>query len=483
MVSAVREHERECLRHTCGCPESAVVTPRAAGNRAYPAAWRVPDRVTRPPTALIAAVLAAAPGTYLGIAHVVGLPAVELPPPLAAAVFGIAIIGAAFLLSWGAEAAQVDISAGLAIALLALLAVLPEYAVDFVFTFQAGQVYADSGTCAPQPGGDNPCSLALANMTGANRVLVGVGWPLVVLAASFAVWRSRRHGGSESATTHVNRVDLRPELSAELVFLGLATVYSLTLPLRTSLTLVDAAVLVAIFVAYAWRLSRAPAEEPELFGVSDWLGSKGKRGRRIGVLVVFLVAALAILVSAEPFATGLVETGAALGVSRFLLVQWVAPLASESPELIVAVLYALRLKASDSLGTLLASKVNQWTLLVGTIPIVFAASSASWHGLPLDEHQRLELLITGAQSIFAVALLANLTVTAWGAAALFALFAVQFVGSLVLPPEADRILILALSALYGALAVGLLVRRGRRVVRTVRDGVVTPFDELQAAES
>ena len=46
--------------------------------------------------------------------------------------FGLAIVGAAFILSWAAEAAQLDISAGLAIALLAFIAVLPEYAVDMV---------------------------------------------------------------------------------------------------------------------------------------------------------------------------------------------------------------------------------------------------------------------------------------------------------------------------------------------------------------
>src|SRR6185436_2466930 len=107
---------------------------------------------------------------------------------------------------------------------------------------------------------------------------------------------------------------------------------------------------------------------------------------------------------------------------RFLLVQWAAPVASEAPELIVACLYAWRLRASHALGTLLSSKVNQWTLLVGTIPIVFAVSSASLHGLPLSEHQRYELLLTAAQSLFAVSLLANLRLSLWGSAALLTLF-------------------------------------------------------------
>src|SRR3954452_21575437 len=171
------------------------------------------------PVQLPIALLMALPGAYLGSATYLGLPHPELAPPLAALVYGIAIIGAAFTLSWAAESAQVDISAGLALAVLALLAVLPEYAVDFVFSWQAGQIYAAEGSCPPGEGGSTPCALALANMTGVNRVLVGVGWPLVVAVATLAVWRSRRHGGGDSATTHQGCVQMPRALSAEVVFL------------------------------------------------------------------------------------------------------------------------------------------------------------------------------------------------------------------------------------------------------------------------
>lgn len=425
------------------------------------------------PAQLPLAVAAAVPGVYLGAAEYLGLPHPGLPAPLAAAVFGIAIIGAAFVLSWAAEAAQVDISAGLAIAVLAVVAVLPEYAVDLVFTFQAGQVYAEQGSCAAS-GGANPCSLALANMTGANRVLVGFGWPLVVLVASVAVLRAKR----ESRSTHPGRVQLAPAMSAEVVFLGMATLYSLTLPLRSSLTLVDAAVFVAIFGAYAWRLTKAPVEEPDLMGVSAWLGDKPKARRRGAVIGLFAVAGLFILATAEHFAENLVETGTHLGIDEFLLVQWVAPLASESPELIVACLYAVRLKASHSLGTLLSSKVNQWTLLVGTIPIVFALSATTTAGLPLDTHQRFELLITAAQSLFAVSVLVNLGLTTSGAATLFVLFATQFTASIVLPADVNRVIIVVMSVLYAVLAVGQFVRRRQDAGRIVRDGTVTPFSDL-----
>ncbi len=91
-----------------------------------------------------------------------------------ALVFGFAIIGAAFLLTWGAELAQLEVNQGLALAALALIAVLPEYAVDLTFAWKAG---SNPDQFAP---------LALANMTGANRLLIGFGWPLVVFVAALA---------------------------------------------------------------------------------------------------------------------------------------------------------------------------------------------------------------------------------------------------------------------------------------------------------
>ena len=415
-------------------------------------------------------------GAYLGAAEYLGLPHPDLPPSLAALVFGVAIVGAAFVLSWAAEAAQVDISAGLALALLALLAVLPEYAVDFVFTAQCGAVYAQGPPGLT--GGADVCSLALANMTGANRVLVGAGWPLVVLVASMAALRARRHGGHDSPSSHPGRVVLAPIMSAEVVFLGIATLYSLTLPLRHTLTLIDAVVLVTIFVGYAWRLSRAPAQQPDLAGVARWVGDKPCGPRRAWVGAMFAVAAVVILCSAEHFAEGLVATGSQLGVDQFVLVQWVAPLASESPELLVACLYAWRLKASNGLGALLSSKVNQWTLLVGTIPLVFALSATTSDGLPLDTQQRFELLLTAAQSLFAVSILANLSLTVSGSVMLLVLFIVQVVASFTLPTDANQLLIIVLSAIYGALAAGQFLRRRHDTVRLIREGLVTPLPEL-----
>jgi cation:H+ antiporter len=300
-------------------------------------------------------------------------------------------------------------------------------------------------------------------------------------AAALAVWSARRRGKGEdasSASTEKGEVRLAPTMSVEVVFLAVATVYSLTLPLRSSLTLWDSLVYVAIFAGYAWRLSRMETTEPELLGTSEWVGTQDKAPRRNWYVSMFVVGGIIILLSAEHFAESLVSTGEQLGIDQFLLVQWVAPLASESPELIVACLYAWRLKADDSLGTLLSSKVNQWTLLVGSLPLVFAISAFGLGGLPIDTQQRYELLITAAQSVFAVALLVDRTLTFRGATALLSLFLVQFVISVVGSPQANRITIIVLSIVYGALAAILLVRSRGQLVGLARAGTVTPFAEL-----
>ena len=65
---------------------------------------------------------------------------------------------------------------------------------------------------------------------------------------------------------------------------------------------------------------------------------------------MFVFAATVILLVAEQFAEALVETGQEFGINEFLLIQRLAPLASEAPELLVAGLYAWRLNTNAGLG-------------------------------------------------------------------------------------------------------------------------------------
>jgi cation:H+ antiporter len=424
----------------------------------------------RQQVSLALALAATLPGIFVRLLDL------HLSHPVEALLFGMAIVGAAFMLSWAAEVAQLDISAGLAIAVLAFIAVLPEYAVDLVFAWKAGHAVAEFGPACNPPGAlvASPCSLALANMTGANRLLIGVGWSMVV----FIAW----YRWSKLRKTTFTGIELERSHSIELSFLAVATAYSMTLPLKSTIHLLDAVVLVGIFVAYTVRIASAPAEEPHLVGPARYIGTFTVRGRRGAVAGLFLFAATVILLVAEHFAEALVATGLALGVSEFLLVQWLAPLASEAPELLVAGLYAWRLNTSAGLGTLVSSKVNQWTLLVGTLPIVFALASDSTQGLPVDAHQREELLLTASQSVFAVATLVSLSISPAEAMTLFGLFWAQFILGAFVPPQYAGIERIGVSVVYLLLA-GWIFARGRgQVPKLLRDGFRTSHGELHAGE-
>jgi cation:H+ antiporter len=156
----------------------------------------------------------------------------------------------------------------------------------------------------------------------------------------------------------------------------------------------------------------------------------------------------------------------------------VAPLASEAPEPLVACLFAWRLNTDAGLGALVSSKVNQWTLLVGTLPLVFAISSGSLHGLPIEPNQREELLLTAAQSLFAVAVLASLSISVREAWALFGLFWAQFLLAAVLPESLHGTELLLLSGMYLVLAIGVMLRDRGRLPGLLRDGLWTSHDEL-----
>ena len=360
------------------------------------------------------------------------------PPPLEALLYGLAILGAAFVLSWAADVAQLDMAQGLALAILALIAILPEYVVDATFAWKAAE---------------NPeaANLAVANMTGANRVLIGLAWPMVVLIYFFK--------------TRERRVDLGRGNGTAIVALLVATAYAFVIPLKGTLSWVDPIVLGSLFALYVWRLSRMPAEEPDLVGPSRAIGELPARRRRLTAAVMGIVSAAVVLLVAEPFADALVATGKSLGISEFLLVQWAAPVASEAPEFAIAAIFAWRALANESLSTLLSSKVNQWTLLVGLLPVVYAISLGALDPMPLDGRQEAEILLTAAQSLFAIVLLLDMLLSVWGALVILVFFMAQFVS----PNLREEVTV----AYFVAAAVTLLLKR-RRALEAFKDAANPP---------
>ena len=399
----------------------------------------------------------------------VRLGGVHAAPLLRAGLYGAAIVGASLLLAWTAELAQLDISPAVAIGGLALVAVLPEYVVSNAFAWRGGHAVARFGSACQSAaalgaGHNSPCTLALANLLGANRLLVGIGWSGVVLIS----WYRRRRRG----------VNLGREHAVELSFLALATLWCLSLPLRRTVTMLDSAVLLGIFVAYGIRVAQAPAEEPELEGTASWLGNRPRRQRWSLALPLLCLATGTIFLCADAFADALVASGSTLGASDFFLIQWLAPLASEAPELVIAGIYAWRLRAATGLGAIVSSKVNQWTVLVGSLPFTYAIASSTRHGLPLGSLERGELLLTAAQSVFGLALLGNLEVTTVEAASLFGLFVAEFASISLSPAGGRTALRIGFSVVYLVAGGAILLVKRRDTVALVRDGFRTPYAEL-----
>ena len=367
---------------------------------------------------------------------VVRFSGVDVDPVVAAAVFGAGIVAGAFLLSWAAEVAELDVSASLAIAVLAFIAVLPEYAIEAVLAWDAGSSF-DAATGAVT----DETSRVAANVTGSNRLLIGLGWSAVILI----YWFRRRRV-----------LDMRGELGLEVTMLAIATAATAIIFFVDQVHILLAVGLIVLYVAYLWIGSTREAEEPGLIGAAALIGSLPTVWRRSMVVFLFVFAAGVILVAAEPFVDSLVETGQDFGIDEFILIQWIAPLASEAPEIIVAVLFTLRANPVGGLTALISSGVNQLTLLVGSMAVIFSLSAGEVLSFPLDDRQGIEFLLTTAVSVAGLMLVVK-RVISWNAGALLlVLFAAHLFFT---DPEAR----LRFSFVYFGIALGLAAMDWSRV--------------------
>lgn len=352
---------------------------------------------------------------------------------------GLAIASAGFALAWGTESLQFVVSQVMALAVLAVVQVVPEYSVEVVLAYRG----ATDSTLL---------HYATAAMTGANRLLLGLGWPVVFVLSYLA---SRRAGPPKG------ELELEGEQSIEVFFLGMATLYSFVIVARGTLGVGDAAVLLAIFAGYLFLAKKMPPRGEERMGELEGpaLAVASMRGARKAVAAVFFVAVGGIVIAfgSEPFVNSFLEVASSLNLNQYLLIQWLTPILTELPEAVTVFYWAARSgRGALALANLISSKLNQWTVLVSTIPIVYAMALGGFQGIALTQLQTEELLLTASQSLFGFVCLIDLRLSWREASLLLALFTIQ----LVLPPVRIEV-----SALYIALAVvKLFLNRGRMVV-------------------
>ncbi|WP_254840377.1 sodium:calcium antiporter [Natronomonas marina] len=371
---------------------------------------------------------------------------------------GVAVLGASFLLAWAAETAEKDVPRSFAIAVLAVLAVAPEYAVDALYAFNAGRF---AGT----ERGIEAGNLAVANMTGANRILIGIGWAGIAL---FTVYRAGSAADPAVETRSgflADAVTLDRGIGLEVVFLLAATAWAFLVPLGGGIDALDMFVLVGIYVAYILVVLRGDVDpDTHHIGVPAYLQTYPKAKRVATVVGLFVYSGLLIFIAVEPFAHGLEELGQAVGVPSFFMIQWIAPLASESPELIVVVYLVNKARSTAGFNALISSKLNQWTLLIGTLVVVYSLALGRYGALPFDQKQSAEIWLTAAQSLFAISVLINFEISVREAVVILTLFVSQvlleflIIRGVALPATSYELLV-GYSAVYVVLAAGLFVSR------------------------
>jgi cation:H+ antiporter len=164
-------------------------------------------------------------------------------------------------------------------------------------------------------------------------------------------------------------------------------------------------------------------------------------------------AALVILLTAVPFGDAVLGSGQLVGISPYLLLQWVVPVATEVPELVVAFVLLTHGRGGQSVAVLLAGAVSQYTLALGTLPIAYAVG-AGVGPLPLAGRERIELFLSIAVALYAVASLITLRLSRADATIMLVLFTIQF----LLPSVVTRI---ALAVAFMALAIDVLSHERR----------------------
>src|SRR5260370_5734025 len=273
------------------------------------------------------------------------------------------ILLSAFIIAWGAEAAQFLISQGLALAILAWLQTLPEFAVEAVIAWDAGR-------------DPERARLAIANLTGAIRLLIGLGWPMVYFVFV---------AGRPSAPERFPTIRLGREHAAEIVGLIPPLLYFPVILSKARFSWVDALVLIACYLHYLQLQlrHRAPASESltAASAVSRWAYRQPGCPRPAAIAALFLGGGLLLYVTAHPFLESLLALAGLVGVRQFVLVQWVAPFLSAFPEKVSA-FYGPR-RASHvplALMDLVSCNIHQWTVLSARVPLAYGYPMLPHHG-------------------------------------------------------------------------------------------------------
>jgi cation:H+ antiporter len=246
----------------------------------------------------------------------------------------------------------------------------------------------------------------------------------------------------------------------DLAILFIASLYGILLALLGRVSVIDGLLLIALYLFFLRRIGGTPGEPPAVVGVSAGLAALPRRQRHRWLVGLFALAAFVLAAVAVPFTDALQATGTELGISSFLLVQSIVPAATETPEFVVALALALNRRPGQGLAVFLAASVIQWTLALGLLPLTYLAGGGGPE-LPLDTRATVEVALTVATTLMAVAALASLRPKRIDSAIVLTLFAIQF----AFPSTGVRVVVAVVLAMF---ALDILWRTADRCDRCSR---------------
>ena len=308
-----------------------------------------------------------------------------LPEILLPILYGFSIFSAALIISWAAESSEKDISGSFVIAIIALIAVLPEYAIETVLAYTAGQSYKLNNFVFT-----NRVGYVSANVTGANRLLAGLGWPLIMLI---------------NMLKNNQSLNIKNNNKLELLVLGIGAISMIIASIIKFQPIFISFVLIIIYLIYLFITSKKESTESEFIGTSEYLANLPKLTRITTNILLIIFSAVTIFIVSHPFVESLIHIGGKFGIDEYYLIQWLAPLASESPEIIIASLFAMKGRSLESISIILSSQANQMSLLIGSMGAIFSFATSSLISFPLNDTQGVEFLLTSAFALLQISMI------------------------------------------------------------------------------
>ncbi|MGC8580967.1 MAG: hypothetical protein ACP5RS_01940 [Thermoplasmata archaeon] len=323
------------------------------------------------------------------------------------------LIISTFSLSTGVELLEDIMPAGIALALLAVMEMLPETGVEASLTMSSvsNVMYL---------------KYISSNFTGANRMIIGAGLPII-----FFLFYIGKQKNSE--------LKFKDSLLVPLFFLFISTIVFGVSVITSSFSVYLAIAMIAIFIMYIYTSyynKNMKRKEEEYTSVTGKIRSNVTKKHTILLTSIFLIAIGTVLLyySIDPFIKQLLEFSIVLGIPSYFFIQWVAPFATEFPELSTFFLWSRNKAYDSSISALASSLIMEWTVMMSVVPILYLLfSPAHYTYIPLDYLQKMEIIITMEQSILFALITFKLNVKKWEAISIFLLWVMQipliFIGS------------------------------------------------------